>query len=393
MLCLYRTVSTQTPWMIMVGAYFVGRRANQITDEFIRQNGLKKATNIRRGEIPKQSVTGVGIPTELYSSPITSKYTNPNHAKIPNQEIRSAPRSPIGEVRTMAGGLGVITTGGIKLESNLIQRPSGQNHLVSNHVRETGARILNSKDYQGTTQIPRVGTNRFSSPPKHTTNGLAVSRIINNRQFSPVPPHIDGSPRKSTPKSYEQKDGLMIEAGGQMMDVRGSSRGNSPDFKTLISKTNIHTAEISQSPQFAQPWIRADSKITHQATEKRVGGLRSVNPELLVSNGLQHTSHVERRVEGVRTVSQNTSALNGSQQVQTVERRVGGIRSVNPELLQGLTQTSELKVTNSFTKSMISNIDNSPIKTSTANGAIRIGAGRSVSPIGNSSSSYAYKRS
>jgi len=112
---------------------------------------LKKATNIRRGEIPKQCVTAVGYPTELYSSPITSKYTNPNSSKIPTQELQSAPRSPVGELRTTAGGLGVITTGGIKLESNLISRPQGQNHLVSSHVRETGARILNSKDYQGTT--------------------------------------------------------------------------------------------------------------------------------------------------------------------------------------------------------------------------------------------------
>jgi hypothetical protein len=64
-----------------------------VSDDFIRTNGLRKATNIRRGEIPKQTITGVGIPTQLYSSPITSKYTNPNATvtfKMPTQEVKSA---------------------------------------------------------------------------------------------------------------------------------------------------------------------------------------------------------------------------------------------------------------------------------------------------------------
>jgi len=43
---------------------------------------------------------------------------------------------------------------------------------------------------------------------------MAVSRIINNRQFSPVPPHYDGSPRKTNPKTYDQAQGDMIDAGG-----------------------------------------------------------------------------------------------------------------------------------------------------------------------------------
>jgi hypothetical protein len=107
-----------------------------------------------------------------------------------------------------------LTRGGIKFENSLISRPTGQNHLVSTHVRETGNRVLAEQGYQGTNIIPRVGNNRFSSPPRHTHNGLAVSRILNNRQFSPVPPHIDGSPRATNPKTYDQIDGLKIEVGG-----------------------------------------------------------------------------------------------------------------------------------------------------------------------------------
>jgi hypothetical protein len=56
---------------------------------------------------------------------------------------------------------------------------------------------------------------------------MAVSRILNTRQFSPVPAHIDGSPRGTNKKTYNQTEGLMIEVGGSQMNVTGS-RGNSP---------------------------------------------------------------------------------------------------------------------------------------------------------------------
>lgn len=92
---------------------------------------------------------------------------------------------------------------------------------------------MNNGGYQGTTtHVSRVGTSDtqiYSSPPRtKVTDGMAVSRVMNNGpQFSPVPPHSDGSPRKTNPVTYEQKDGLTIEAGGVLMDVRGS-RSNSP---------------------------------------------------------------------------------------------------------------------------------------------------------------------
>lgn len=71
----------------------LGRRANHITSEFITSNGLKKATNIRRGEIPTQKVYAVGIPSEIYSSP--SKNVR---ARGPIQEIMASPtpKSPVG---------------------------------------------------------------------------------------------------------------------------------------------------------------------------------------------------------------------------------------------------------------------------------------------------------
>jgi hexokinase len=61
--------------------------------------------------------------------------------------------------------------------------------------------------------------------------------VLEGKNFSPVPPNMDGSPRATVPKTYEQRDGLMIDAGGTRIDVRGSSRGNSPvnDFKVATS--------------------------------------------------------------------------------------------------------------------------------------------------------------
>lgn len=187
----------------------------------------------------------------------------------------------------------------------------------------------------------------------------------------------------------------MIEAGGQMIDVRGSSssRGNSPDFKTLISNTNIQSNEIRHSPQFAQPWIRSGTTVNSQTVERRVGGVGSINPELLTTSGMNYTQPAERRVGGIRSINPELLSTSGIVQEQPVERKVGGIRSINPELLKGtFDQTSELKVTNNFTKSMVSTMGNSAFQTSTSNGAIRIGGGRSVSPIGHSQIPHSYKR-
>jgi hypothetical protein len=64
-----------------------------------------------------------------------------------------------------------------------------------------------------------------------------VAKHLDAKKFSPVPPHYDGSPRATVPKTYEQRDGLMIDAGGTRIDVRGSSRGSSPvnDFRIATS--------------------------------------------------------------------------------------------------------------------------------------------------------------
>jgi hypothetical protein len=141
--------------------------------------------------------------------------------RVPSQEIKNTPQISISEIKQqqgeyrLVGGISMLTRGGIKQEDSLISRPAGQNYIIANHTRQTGNRILNEKDYQGTDNIPRVGTNRYSSPSQHhTTAGMAVSRILNTRQFSPVPPHLDGSPRVTNKKTYDQSEGLMIEVGG-----------------------------------------------------------------------------------------------------------------------------------------------------------------------------------
>lgn len=118
----------------------LGRRATHITSDFIASNGLRKATNIRRGEIPVQKFVAVGIPSDIYRSPtsIASQVRG-----SPMTEVRAAPESPRGVLQT-AGKVGVLTRGGIKFENSLIARPTGTNHFVSlNSHRETGTRILN----------------------------------------------------------------------------------------------------------------------------------------------------------------------------------------------------------------------------------------------------------
>jgi hypothetical protein len=189
-------------------------------------------------------------------------------------------------MRVVSGGLGVITTGGIKLESSLISRPAGVNHVVSSHVRETGARILNSKDYQGTTNIPRVGTNRFSSPAKHTNSGLAVSRLINNRQFSPVPPHMDGSPRKSDAKTYNQSEGLMIEVGGQKMPVTGTpgKSPKSPSFRNVKGEYIVEQSERIKSPGKVMP--ARGTNLTTQGVRTISGGLDAIRQAGGIRGGL-----------------------------------------------------------------------------------------------------------
>lgn len=87
--------------------------------------------------------------------------------RVPSQEVRSPASTKIGEYKpsqgefTLVGGISMLTRGGIKQENSLISRPSGQNYIVASHTRQTGTRIHNEKDYQGTDHIPRVGTNRY----------------------------------------------------------------------------------------------------------------------------------------------------------------------------------------------------------------------------------------
>ena len=211
-------------------------------------------------------------------------------ARGPITELMSSPKSPVGELQTTSGGIGVLTRGGIRMDTGLISRPSGSGHLVSlNSHRPTGKRIINNeRGYQGTTHIPRVGANRYSSPPRHTTSGLAVSRILNNKQFSPVPPHIDGSPRKTTPKTYDQKDGLTIEVGGTRMDVRGS-RGNSPAPQTrnIRGEYRVENSIRSRSPGFVRPG--KGTNLTSEGVRTIGGGISSMKPGQ-IRGGFHNTS-------------------------------------------------------------------------------------------------------
>jgi hypothetical protein len=76
---------------------------------------------------------------------------------------------------------------------------------------------------------------------------------MNKTQFSPVPPHVDGSPRKATPKTYDQVDGLKIQAGGTTIDVRGS-RGNSPAPRTrnLQGTYKVENSVRERSPGYVR---------------------------------------------------------------------------------------------------------------------------------------------
>jgi hypothetical protein len=195
-------------------------------------NGLKLATNVRRGEIPTQKASGVVGNSFVGNVSSPSKtYVN---AKSPPREIMSSPRSPNTTTKitnytastssvneTTTNGLRVITKGGIRFDSNLISRKVGTN--TYNGTREN----MKSQD-------------RFSSPLKTVTTGYTGAALVNKTlpkgQFSPVPPHKDGSPRKTNPKTYQQMDGLRIEAGGTTIDVRGS--GNSPLGKGSQSYTH-----------------------------------------------------------------------------------------------------------------------------------------------------------
>ena len=115
--------------LLLVILTLLGRRANQVTSDFIQSNGLKKATNIIRGEIPTQksyatgatgTISNLGIPTEINRSPIRHTET-----KIVTQEITSSPQQ-ISNGRFSNGGLGVVIKGGIQFDSRNTARPIGK---------------------------------------------------------------------------------------------------------------------------------------------------------------------------------------------------------------------------------------------------------------------------
>ena len=88
-----------------------------------------------------------------------------------------------------------------------------------------------------------------------------------------MPPHIDGSPRKTNAKTYNQSEGLMIDAGGQKIPVTGSPEKSpkSPSFRAVKGEYIVEQSDRMKSPGKVQP--ARGTNLTSQGVRTISGGI------------------------------------------------------------------------------------------------------------------------